>query len=230
MSGWPVEGHGVARILRDDTPFIERAAQFQTAWQRDPLLQLRAACSGLLLTKADVRGVFASVRESLRLVHVYESGAALFEHVETVPRARVIFDGRRVDAFQEGLLASGLPPLLEGIVQLAAAGENASGRAAIAESRNTAVELRVDTDAQGIAVLADTFYPGWTATVNGIIADIVPVDGMFRGVVVPKGAHTIRFTYDPSPFRYGLWAMGVALAIVFGGWGHLVLRRFRHPR
>ena len=46
-------------------------------------------------------------------------------------------------------------------------------------------------------MLADTWFPGWKATVDGRSAPIVRTDQLLRGVVLPAGAHTVEFTYVP---------------------------------
>lgn len=50
-----------------------------------------------------------------------------------------------------------------------------------------------------LLVLNDTFYPGWKASINGNVAKIYKVNGLFRGVFVPMGKNTIEFKYNP-PF------------------------------
>ncbi len=61
-------------------------------------------------------------------------------------------------------------------------------------------------------ILADAYYPGWTATVNGTPAAIVPVYSVFRGVAVPEGRAEVRFTYFPAAFRTGLACSVLALS------------------
>ena len=56
----------------------------------------------------------------------------------------------------------------------------------------------------GFLVLTDTYYPGWRATIAGKQLSIVEVDGVFRGVEVPKGDNIIRFEYKPNSFDLGL--------------------------
>lgn len=58
-------------------------------------------------------------------------------------------------------------------------------------------------------MLADTFYPGWKATIDGVAATIHPADLMFRAVFVPAGSHRIVFQYQPRS-----WRVGLALAVV----------------
>lgn len=59
--------------------------------------------------------------------------------------------------------------------------------------REVIIEVSADVDA--LLVLADLDYPGWRATVNGEPADILTVDGVFRGVLLGPGTHRVRMTY-----------------------------------
>jgi len=68
-------------------------------------------------------------------------------------------------------------------------------------------------------VLSDSFYPGWSATIDGRPALIKPVNGLFRGVVVPGGEHEVIFIFEPTGWREGLLlAMaGAALLMLLSG-------------
>lgn len=52
-------------------------------------------------------------------------------------------------------------------------------------------------------VILDTYYPGWTATVNGNEVDIEKYNNIFRKINVPKGGGVIIFNYSPKSFKYG---------------------------
>jgi hypothetical protein len=76
----------------------------------------------------------------------------------------------------------------------------------------------VDVDARTPAYLflADTFDPGWSATVDGKPAPIVPAYAAFRAVYLDEGTHTVEFRYRPAGFAAGLsiTAVGAILAVV----------------
>ena len=71
------------------------------------------------------------------------------------------------------------------------------------------LEARLDRD--GMVVVADTWYPGWQATVDGIPTSIYPADELFRAVRVPAGTHRIEMRYRPRSLRLGLALCAVAL-------------------
>ncbi|MCX5730461.1 MAG: hypothetical protein NTY18_03710 [Deltaproteobacteria bacterium] len=67
-----------------------------------------------------------------------------------------------------------------------------------------AVEIRVDAAAltatvvaprDGLAVILDPFYPGWTATLDGRPVPILRADFAFQAVAVPAGRHELRLAY-----------------------------------
>jgi hypothetical protein len=85
------------------------------------------------------------------------------------------------------------------------------------------VALSVRTQRAGEAVLSDTYYPGWKATVNGRAVPIDRVDYVLRGVAVPAGVDRVVFTYDPSSYNVGgIVSEGalvvVVIALLFGWW------------
>ena len=76
----------------------------------------------------------------------------------------------------------------------------------------------------GILVLADTFFPGWEAVVDGRSQEIREVYGVIRGVGLPAGAHQVTFQYRSPSVTAGFWFLGlslVALAILYWFRGQL---------
>ena len=66
------------------------------------------------------------------------------------------------------------------------------------------VVVETKSVAPAVLVLSDTYYPGWTATVDGVAAPIYPANGLLRAVPVPAGAHTVIFSFEPTGWRWGL--------------------------
>ena len=65
------------------------------------------------------------------------------------------------------------------------------------------VTVRLTSHAPGIVVLADTFDPGWKATLDGASTPILQANGIFRAIATPAGEHEIVFRYRPRSFIAG---------------------------
>lgn len=92
------------------------------------------------------------------------------------------------------------------------------------------VLIAVTPTKPSVLLLTDIYYPGWHAYVDGIETPILRANFCFRAVPLPAGARQVRFTYDPWPFKIGIFA---SLLTLFGlaGWSvasQLNRRRDRH--
>lgn len=78
------------------------------------------------------------------------------------------------------------------------------------------LELESSSDSAAFVVIADTWFPGWTATIDGRLAPIHRVQHMLRGLAVPGGTHRLRLDYVPegwAPARrwtWGAWSLWLA--------------------
>lgn len=62
----------------------------------------------------------------------------------------------------------------------------------------------------GQLVLADIYYPGWTATVDGSTASIIPYENLLMSVNLTAGKHVVEFTFSPVTGRMGLVISGIS--------------------
>jgi hypothetical protein len=82
----------------------------------------------------------------------------------------------------------------------------------LAEFRPNGLRATFEAPAPGIFVVTDSYFPGWQATVNGQPAEVIQVNGLVRGVVVPAaGRQEVTMSYRPASFVNG---MSVALTTV----------------
>ena len=65
------------------------------------------------------------------------------------------------------------------------------------------LQIQLNADDDGYLFLADSWYPGWVAEVDGIETQIYKADIAFRAVRIPQGAHTVNFYYRPISFYIG---------------------------
>ncbi len=75
----------------------------------------------------------------------------------------------------------------------------------VINDENLVLDLRVNTNKDALLTVADLYYPGWQAFVNESEVTLYATNLIQRGIVVPKGDHTIRLAYKPSNFNTGLW-------------------------
>ena len=78
------------------------------------------------------------------------------------------------------------------------------------------VKIEVKCPDDGYVVLSDTFYPGWSAFVDGKPTAILRANLLFRAVAVGKGDHIVEFKYQPRSFYIGLALAALACLIAIG--------------
>ncbi len=79
--------------------------------------------------------------------------------------------------------------------------------------------VTVQATGPGTLVLADTWYPRWTATVDGVASEILRADVNVRGVALPPGEHTVVFRFDAGAAGWAAWVSAALLVLVVGaGW------------
>lgn len=68
----------------------------------------------------------------------------------------------------------------------------------------------------GYAVFAETYYPGWAATLDGRALPILRANGVMQAVAIPAGRHLLEFRFAPGSFRFGAGLS--AITLLFVGW------------
>ena len=106
----------------------------------------------------------------------------------------------------------------------------ASGRVQLVSDAPERVEITVEASTPGALVLADAFYPGWTASVDGAPASILPANVAVRAVRLTPGAHRIAFVFRTPGLRAALTLSGATLLLgaafgLAGAVGRLRARR-----
>ncbi len=103
-----------------------------------------------------------------------------------------------------------------------------AGQVRIVEYGRTAATLHVTAPAPAYLVLADAWYPGWTATVNGEPAPIFRSNLIFRALPVPAGESAVEFRFEPQIWRAALY-IGLSLWIIALLAGLWIRRRGPQP-
>jgi hypothetical protein len=93
----------------------------------------------------------------------------------------------------------------------AAAGE---AQAWLTEDKRNRVTVETDDPTDGLLVLADNYYPGWRAEVDGARTEILRADVALRAVRVPAGHHVVSFIFAPRSLTLSFYVSLCAGAIV----------------
>ena len=78
-----------------------------------------------------------------------------------------------------------------------------SARVDIQRYENSTVTIATATNGESILVLADSFYPGWKAYIDGTETAILRANHFYRAVRLPSGVHQVEFRYEPRSFMIG---------------------------
>jgi len=141
--------------------------------------------------------------DSAKLIKVFQEGQTrVYENKDVFPRAFMVYDyqvardkqeaidllmSEKIDIAKVAILEE-LPTTRSDLVE----GKN---EIKIEDYRENRVIINVKTDETGILILADSYYPGWQAKVDGERAKIYRADYNFRGIMVPEGIHKVIFEY-----------------------------------
>jgi hypothetical protein len=145
---------------------------------------------------------------------VYDREVFVYENPDAFPRAFVVprwESAPDATTARQRALSPAFDPRTTAAIEDGAAGAGSDGTVTIVEYRATQVRLSVDMAGPGLVVLTDTYYPGWTARVDGRGSRIHRVDGLFRGVFVDKGKHEITMRFLPTIQVWGLAISGVSI-------------------
>ncbi len=101
------------------------------------------------------------------------------------------------------------------------------GAAAVDEEHPGNLTITATAPARRLLVVAESYHPGWRASVDGRWLRPIRVYGDFLGVVVPEGRHRVEFAFRPWSLRLGPWisAAGLGLALLLFAAAPLVPRR-----
>ena len=205
-----VETPAYLRFLSATGPFFQPQPSFRTLYfsnYASPLVDL-----------ANVRFVLSQRPIAHpKLILVSSTGDALiYENRQTLDRAFLVFQTRPLTdrAAEAALRDPGFEPRAVAVVEpdgpRLAGPADATARVAVSAYEPERVVVDVSSDHEGLLVLSDAWYPGWTATVDGVPARIHRTNLFLRGVRIAPGSHRVRFDYAPLSFRLGLAVSAVA--------------------
>ena len=164
-------------------------------------------------------------------VAVYANNAALprarlVSNTQVLPSAKAVLARIREGDFEPARLALLTAPAPANLPSRAP--HEDIGDCQVLERTATHVKVQVSARHDSVLVLADSFYPGWKAFIDGEESAIFPVYHLFRGVVAPAGDYEVVFEYQPASFHIPLRfsAATLVFVLVLTAWG-MYRRRYR---
>ncbi|NUR60977.1 MAG: hypothetical protein HOV87_20290 [Catenulispora sp.] len=171
--------------------------------------------------------------DDLRLVHAGSS--VIYQRLNAMPRIRwassavvVPQAAQRVRLLASGTLDASTVVLNSG-TPLAGSGSGAAGTGSGSGSSTGSVTtlsdgldsigVAVDATEPGYLVVADSDQVGWSASVDGKKARLVPADQGLVAVQVPAGTHTVTLRYSSPDGGLGVYASAASAFGLAGGVG-----------
>lgn len=75
------------------------------------------------------------------------------------------------------------------------------------------MQIMTHSRSAGYLVVADSFYPGWKAWVDGEPTPVYRTNGVGRGLYVPSGGHLIRLQFRPKGYQIGLTLSSISAIV-----------------
>jgi hypothetical protein len=178
-------------------------------------------------------GRYLLTGEELDLPLLYDAGPRMYANEEALPEAFVVHQARIIedkDARLDALRNPSFDPRSEVILsEPPAAASSKAGSEAMEQAPRIfrrapdRIVINVALAQPGFLVLTDTYYPGWRATVDGAVTEILAANHAFRAVELEAGDHTVMLEYVPLSFQLGAWlTLGtvslLAATVLFAIW------------
>jgi hypothetical protein len=230
------QGQTYAAVLHLAQPITADALQFRWlspskgTWKIQKITLLGAKTgTSQPLSEQDIR--FGDPARWKRLDQA--GGVEVYENLRAQPRVWLVPETvpaapeQIVRAIQESRLPDGKPysPAAVAVVEeplvFRASAPDPDAKAALVEDKGSSVEIRTSGKKPAFLVLADYYYPGWQASINGRPTHIFRTNYIQRGIVLPSGDNIVRFEFRPMRFYAGGAISLTTLIAILGAvwWG-----------
>ncbi|MGH3089982.1 MAG: YfhO family protein, partial [Rubrobacteraceae bacterium] len=205
---------------------------------RSPLLDLLNA--RYILTPASIssESPLSSRLLDRNLPSVYVGAAEdikVLENPDALPRAWIVHSAREVGPRETRELFSARRTGAREILDLLSSGEvdpretallesppptleepEEPSTASVTEYEANSIEVETSTDADGLLVLSEVYYPAWKAYVDGEPVEIERANYLFRSIPVPAGEHVVELRYESWTLRAGFWISFLTTLVLAG--------------
>ena len=166
---------------------------------------------------------------------VYEDGQVkILENPSALPRAWIVHAATQVgtgdalaliatgqiDTRRTALLEEAPPPL-------ATPADPSGDQARMTNDDTDHLALRTSTDAPGLLVLSEVYYPGWHAYVDGRPVPQYVADHVLRAVPVPPGEHAVELRFESATLAAGSFISAMAVVLLATFWVMALITRGR---
>ena len=152
---------------------------------------------------------------------VYENKVFIYKRLAPQPRAYVVYaaeqspdDERAVNRLLDETFDLRNVAVTADLTALPAESGVKASPASITEYQDRRVVISALAVQQGLLILGDQYHPGWQAYLDGHPTDILRVNQVLRGVLLPPGEHEVVFEFAPTSLRYGIWLSLAGLIVV----------------
>jgi hypothetical protein len=167
--------------------------------------------------------------DTARFKQIYaDSRYTVYENLQSLPRAFIAYNTSVInneEKILEYMQSDDFDPLRRPVVEseIPAVDNNLSGSYIMpagdiefVEYGPNRVVLNTYLEKPGLLVLNDVYYQKWKAKVDGKDKKVYEVNYIMRGVVMPKGKHSVIFYYDTKSFIYGCAISIITLITLLG--------------
>jgi hypothetical protein len=141
------------------------------------------------------------------------------------PKAQTVIEG---DLRNPSHLSVKIPSVTDSVFPVEIPGRvyktQNDGFASITVDGRNWVVIDTDNPRDGLLVLSDNYYPGWSAAVDGVPTRILRANHTMRAVNVPAGRHLISFVFMPAAFFTSMYVSVAAAGLTLAA---LILSAFR---
>lgn len=166
------------------------------------------------------------------------------EHTVKLPSSiplyyyRVISPHKRVHVLDRFVLVSTYMDVLTNLLQnrneviledksitLTSSSAKLTSSAVITRETDEKINISVVSNKEAFLVIADSYYPGWHAYINGVETPILRANFIHRAIKIPKGKSDVVFSYIPQSFYYGC-ILSIGSLAGFALFLHFIKRNF----